>query len=33
MQEGLLATPVAGTLVPPGTDDDLLSVVVNSAAG
>jgi hypothetical protein len=33
MQEGLLGTPVAGSLVPSGADDGLLSVVVNSAAG
>jgi hypothetical protein len=33
MQRGLIATPVAGTLRPPGADDDLVSVVVNSAAG
>jgi Protein of unknown function (DUF4012) len=33
MQEGLLGTPVAGTLVPSGADDGLVSVVVNSAAG
>jgi len=33
MQEGLAATPVAGTLTPAGADGDLLSVIVNSAAG
>ena len=33
MQEGLIATPVGGALRPPGADDDLVSVVVNSAAG
>ena len=33
MQEGLAATPVAGTLTPAGADDDLLSIIVNSAAG
>ncbi len=33
MQQGLIATPVAGALRPPGADDDLVSVVVNSAAG
>ena len=33
MQEGLRATPVGGALRPPGSDGDLLSVVVNSAAG
>lgn len=33
MQEGLSATPVGGTLVPAGTDGDLMSVVVSSAAG
>lgn len=33
MQEGLRATPVGGTLRPAGAEDDLLSVVVNSAAG
>jgi len=33
VQEGLLGTPVAGTLVPAGADDDFMSVVVNSAAG
>jgi hypothetical protein len=33
MQDGLRATPVGGTLRPPGSDDDLLSVVVNSGAG
>jgi hypothetical protein len=33
MQEGLLGTPVAGSLVPSGADDGLVSVVVNSAAG
>ena len=33
MQEGLRATPVGGALRPRGADDDLLSVVVNSAAG
>ena len=33
MQEGLQATPVGGALLPPGSDGDLLSVVVNSAAG
>jgi Protein of unknown function (DUF4012) len=33
MEEGLLGTPVAGSLVPSGADDELLSVVVNSAAG
>jgi hypothetical protein len=32
-QEGLIATPVGGALRPPGADDDLVSVVVNSAAG
>jgi hypothetical protein len=33
MQQGLIATPVGGALLPPGADDDLVSVVVNSAAG
>jgi hypothetical protein len=33
MQQGLAGTPVAGALRPPGADDDLVSVVVNSAAG
>jgi Protein of unknown function (DUF4012) len=33
VQRGLLATPVGGALQPPGADDDLVSVVVNSAAG
>jgi Protein of unknown function (DUF4012) len=33
MQEGLLGTPVAGTLAPSGANDGLVSVVVNSAAG
>jgi Protein of unknown function (DUF4012) len=33
MQRGLIATPVAGALHPPGADDDLVSVVVNSGAG
>jgi hypothetical protein len=33
MQEGLIGTPVAGSLVPSGADDGLFSVVVNSAAG
>jgi len=33
MQEGLRATPVGGALRPPGSEGDLLSVVVNSAAG
>ena len=33
MQEGLIATPVGGALRPMGADDDLVSVVVNSAAG
>ena len=33
MEEGLLGTPVAGSLVPSGADDGLVSVVVNSAAG
>jgi hypothetical protein len=33
MQEGLRATPVGGALVPPGSDGDLVSVVVNSSAG
>ncbi|HEX6581271.1 MAG TPA: DUF4012 domain-containing protein [Actinomycetota bacterium] len=33
MQQGLRATPVGGALRPRGADDDLLSVVVNSAAG
>jgi hypothetical protein len=33
MQRGLIATPVGGALRPPGADDDLVSVVVNSAAG
>ena len=33
MEEGLLATPVAGTLAPAGADDNLVSIVVNSAAG
>jgi len=33
MQEGLAATAVAGTLTPAGADGDLLSVIVNSAAG
>lgn len=33
MQEGLAATPIGGALRPPRADDDLLSVVVNSAAG
>ena len=33
MQEGLRATPVGGALVPAGTGGDVMSVVVNSAAG
>jgi hypothetical protein len=33
MQEGLIATPVGGALLPAGSDEDLVSVVVNSAAG
>ena len=33
MQRGLAGTPVAGALRPPGADDDLVSVVVNSGAG
>jgi hypothetical protein len=33
MQRGLIATPVAGALRPPGADDELVSVVVNSGAG
>jgi Protein of unknown function (DUF4012) len=33
MQQGLAGTPVAGALRPLGADDDLVSVVVNSAAG
>jgi len=33
MQEGLLATPVGGALVPVDSKGDLVSVVVNSAAG
>jgi hypothetical protein len=33
MQRGLAGTPVAGALRPAGADDDLVSVVVNSAAG
>jgi hypothetical protein len=33
MQQGLAGTPVAGALRPAGADDDLVSVVVNSAAG
>ena len=33
MQEGLADTPVGGTLRPPRADDDLVSVVVTSAAG
>lgn len=33
MQEGLAATPAGGTLTPADAEDDLLSVVVNSAAG
>ena len=33
IQRGLIATPVAGALRPRGADDDLVSVVVNSAAG
>ena len=33
MQQGLAGTPVAGALRPAAADDDLVSVVVNSAAG
>lgn len=33
MQEGLLATPAGGALVPADLEGDLVSVVVNSAAG
>jgi hypothetical protein len=33
MQQGFIATPVAGALRPLGANDDLVSVVVNSAAG
>jgi len=33
VQQGLAGTPVAGALRPMGADDDLVSVVVNSAAG
>lgn len=33
MQEGLLATPAGGALVPADSEGDLVSVVVNSAAG
>ncbi len=33
MQQGLADTPVGGTLRPPRADDDLVSVVVTSAAG
>jgi Protein of unknown function (DUF4012) len=33
VQQGLIATPVAGALRPMGADGDLVSVVVNSAAG
>jgi Protein of unknown function (DUF4012) len=33
VQQGLIATPVAGALRPEGADDDLVSAVVNSAAG
>ena len=33
MQEALAATPVGGSLRPPRSHDDLVSVVVNSAAG
>jgi hypothetical protein len=32
-EEALRATPIGGALRPAGTDDNLLSVVVNSAAG
>ena len=33
MQGGLMATPVGGALVPAGAQGDVMSVVVNSAAG
>jgi hypothetical protein len=33
MEQGLLATPVGGALDPPSSQGDLVSVVVNSAAG
>jgi hypothetical protein len=33
MQEGLLATPVGGTLVPADSEGNFMSVVVNSSAG
>jgi hypothetical protein len=33
MEKGLLATPAGGTLVPADSEGDLMSVVVNSAAG
>jgi len=33
MQDGLMATPVGGALVPAGAQGDVMSVVVNSAAG